>query len=315
MNHEILVSLIVPVFNVEKYLINCLDSIIHQSFFQHIEVILIDDGSTDKSGEICDNYSIRYVNIKTIHQMNSGVSEARNKGIKNAVGKYFMFVDSDDILPKNAIEVLYNAAKESKASIITGSTNIQRSDKSYFLSGPNICRMIKDKKEILNRTIIDLYYSCCGKLFLNNKQICFKSGKKIHEDGFYVFQHLIEASVIMEIPDIVYIYLFHKESSSRSDFSEKYYDILYFMNEKLKIIEEKKFFNDNLSNNIKFKHYLCLLNKMASCHSGYTKKEIYSIRKQVLKYKKKQKLKGKEKIRLVLIQFAFPIYLRIMKKK
>lgn len=100
MKKEIVLSIIVPVYNVESYLINCLDSIINQTF-EEFELILIDDGSTDNSGAICDEYAQKDKRIIVIHKKNGGLSSARNKGLDIAVGKYITFVDSDDEIEQN----------------------------------------------------------------------------------------------------------------------------------------------------------------------------------------------------------------------
>ena len=106
-----LISVIVPVYNVEKYLNRCIDSILNQTFKQ-IEIILVDDGSTDNSPIICDEYCDRYENIKVIHKENNRVSAARNDGIKIASGKYIALVDSDDWIEPNMLEEMYNKAEE-----------------------------------------------------------------------------------------------------------------------------------------------------------------------------------------------------------
>ena len=92
-----LISVIVPVYNAEKYLRECLDSIVNQTY-KNIEIILVDDGSTDGSGAICDEYADKDVRIKVYHIPNGGASNDRNLGIDNADGEYLMFVDSDDII-------------------------------------------------------------------------------------------------------------------------------------------------------------------------------------------------------------------------
>ena len=105
--HKYDITIIIPVFNAEQYLEECINSIIEQDYdFNKIEIILIDDGSIDNSLAICKKYQKLYSNIKFISQKNSGVSVARNKGIRNANGKYLMFLDSDDFISENAIKSL-----------------------------------------------------------------------------------------------------------------------------------------------------------------------------------------------------------------
>lgn len=100
-----LISVIIPVYNVENELPDCLESVIHQSY-KNIEVILVDDGSTDQSGKICDKYALNDHRVRTIHKQNGGQSEARNIAINQCNGEYIVFVDSDDIAKKNLIESL-----------------------------------------------------------------------------------------------------------------------------------------------------------------------------------------------------------------
>ncbi|EOU2021355.1 glycosyltransferase family 2 protein, partial [Clostridium perfringens] len=103
------ISIIVPVYNVENYLEKCIDSILSQSY-KNIELILINDGSLDKSGEICDRY--KSDNVKIIHKKNTGLSETRNLGIKASTGEYLMFVDSDDWIVEDCISEIVNLIKE-----------------------------------------------------------------------------------------------------------------------------------------------------------------------------------------------------------
>ncbi len=114
---EYKLSVIIPVYNTEKYLKQCIDSLLQQTLDQ-IEIILIDDGSIDKSGEICDEYASIYSSIKVIHQKNAGQSAARNIGIQKALGKYLMFVDSDDYIIKDACSTLYNKAEKNDVDIV-----------------------------------------------------------------------------------------------------------------------------------------------------------------------------------------------------
>ena len=113
------VSVIVPIYNVEKYLLRCIDSLIAQSL-KDIEVILVDDGSPDQCPQLCDEYAEQYKNIKVIHQKNAGLGMARNAGLKIAKGEYIAFVDSDDYLDTDALEKLYQTAKKESADTVLG---------------------------------------------------------------------------------------------------------------------------------------------------------------------------------------------------
>lgn len=117
MEAQPLITVIVPVYNVEKYLRRCLDSIIRQTY-QNLEILCIDDGSIDNSGEICEQYVARDARIKVIHQENQGLSTARNKGLDTATGEYIAFVDSDDYIAADVLEQLYQSAVSSDATCV-----------------------------------------------------------------------------------------------------------------------------------------------------------------------------------------------------
>ncbi len=122
-----LISVIIPVYNVEKYLPRCLDSVVAQTY-TNLEIILVDDGSTDTSGKICDEYAKRDARIKVIHKQNGGVSSARNAALKICTGQYVGFVDSDDYIERDMFEYLLNLIISSKADLarceIIGKNNL-----------------------------------------------------------------------------------------------------------------------------------------------------------------------------------------------
>lgn len=130
-----IISVIVPVYNVEKYLSICIDSILNQTLKQ-IEIILVDDGSTDKSPIICDEYCDRHENIKVIHKENNRVSAARNDGIKKATGKYIALVDSDDWIEPNMLEEMYNKAEEFHTDIAMCDLKKVGVESEYTVSQP-----------------------------------------------------------------------------------------------------------------------------------------------------------------------------------
>ena len=126
------VSIIVPVYNVEKYLRECLDSILNQTF-KDFELILIDDGSKDKSGEICDEYAKIYNNITVVHQKNQGQAAARNNGVKISEADWIMFVDSDDVIHPDLLQFLYKAATESNSHMaVTERVKAETIPKDFF---------------------------------------------------------------------------------------------------------------------------------------------------------------------------------------
>lgn len=125
--NSIAISIIVPIYNTSKYLRNCLDSIVNQTM-ENIEIILVDDGSTDGSDIIIDEYAEKDERVKKIHKQNSGPSETRNIGIDNATGEYIMFIDSDDWIEPQTCQILYRKAKKKNADfVICGNYNVATS--------------------------------------------------------------------------------------------------------------------------------------------------------------------------------------------
>ena len=172
-----LVSIIIPVYNVELYLSKCIDSILAQSFTDW-ECILVDDGSKDKSGSICDNYALKDNRIKVIHQNNSGVSVARQVGIDNVCGEYSIHIDPDDWIESNMLEELYNKAKSDDADmVICDYYKHEGGVQQYINQSPNLLEPIKIIEQMLTTNMYpQLYGSCCNKLV---RCSCFNSSDNL----------------------------------------------------------------------------------------------------------------------------------------
>lgn len=195
---EPLISVIVPVYNVERYIKRCVDSILAQTY-TNLEIILVDDGSTDCSGEICDVYAKENMRVKTIHQKNGGLSSARNTGICHANGIYYAFVDSDDYIAIDYIAYLYRLLQENQAQIaICGYKKVLEND-------AKIKENLDPKVNTVNayhseEALFQLLYqrkmitSACGRLFRSElfEKIRFPE-KKLHEDVAVMYR-LFDAS-------------------------------------------------------------------------------------------------------------------------
>lgn len=189
MDNQYIISVVIPVYNGEKYLRECVDSILAQSF-QDYEIVLINDGSKDKSGEICKVYAEQHKNVIVIQQDNSGVTYARKKGVEAATGKWIAFVDADDTIPANALAELYKASIDIDTDIVIGCVN-ERS--THFLMSMEDYRhaMIKGKyltpslwgnlykKELFNEFVFDIPRIIKkGEDQLMNVRLLFKTEKK-----------------------------------------------------------------------------------------------------------------------------------------
>ncbi len=190
-----LVSVIVPVYNVEPYLRECLDSIVNQSY-NNLEIILVDDGSTDDSGRICDDYSTSDTRIQVIHQQNGGLSVARNTGLINATGRYIYFLDSDDWIDNDMIEVLVNEMQQTEAFILFFDAS-SFADKGLKINQNAYHRKYTySKKSALTLAhemfIKDEYKPCIPLMFfcqsfLHDNNLLFEPGI-IGEDELFTFQ-------------------------------------------------------------------------------------------------------------------------------
>lgn len=150
-----MISVIVPVYNVEKYLEQCIDSIMNQTY-KDFEIILVDDGSTDTSGKICDVYCEKFKNIHVVHKENEGLGYARNSGIDKAHGDYIVFIDSDDYVEKNMLQDLYNGIQEYGCDTCLGGHNRVNLEGEFISSKPYEKVLFKDKnvlKEFIPRII------------------------------------------------------------------------------------------------------------------------------------------------------------------
>ncbi len=161
------ISVIVPVYNVEKYLEKCIDSLISQTL-KDIEIILVDDGSLDNSGNICDEYAKKDKRIKVIHQKNKGLSGARNVGVENSVAEWYTFVDSDDYLLENGIETLNNAKEDDIDLICTRTVSASRYELNNYPYEDKKIYCTTEELRYLKLMLLDLKgnnNSSCGKLY------------------------------------------------------------------------------------------------------------------------------------------------------
>lgn len=219
-----LISIIVPIYNVEKYLERCLNSLVSQTY-ENIEIILIDDGSSDHSGTICDSYQQKDERIKVIHQQNLGLSAARNVGIRDCVGKYIGFVDSDDWIDKKMYETLYVAIDRAQAQIACCGYWVyeEKSEKKSPMSRQCNEFAVLNRDQALHYLIGAISHSinnfAWNKLYEKRlfDTIFFPEGE-LFEDSAIMYQLFDRAMKITATGRPLYVYTQRKESIVNSHF-------------------------------------------------------------------------------------------------
>lgn len=218
------ISVIIPVYNVEKYISKCLDSIVNQTY-KNIEIIIVNDGSTDRSGLICDEYAKRYNNIRVFHKENAGVSSARNLGIDNSSGEYIAFVDPDDYIDKNMYEILHKELIKSKSDISMVSFSYIKEEK--IIDEDNS----KDEIIFTKQEVLDRYFNrikpfdssfLWNKLF---KKILFENVRLdtelvIQEDTEVLIRIFNKVNSIAYIGIPLYSYLIRKGAATEGSISK-----------------------------------------------------------------------------------------------
>lgn len=311
---DIKVSIIVPVYNTEKYLKKCLNSLVKQTL-DEIEIIIINDGSVDKSQEIIDEFSNQYPDkIKSYIQSNSGQAAARNFGLKKAVGEYVLFIDSDDYIEVNTCEKVYGMAKQSDLDILCFNmreefeNNLEKPCNYY-----NFNDFPKNIKYVLNET------SVWNKMI--RREFLIKNGLFFMEDYIYEDLELIPRLVLYTnkidfIDDKLYHYVIHNDSTMRQKTYNPKLNSIFVVIESLK----KKFDNTPYTNEME---YLCIEHLLHGAVLRYLdypegnkdiikiadimKKDFPNWRKN--KYYRKQNLKYK-----IVCELAFNKKIKLLKK-
>lgn len=302
------VSIIVPVYQVENYIRQCIDSILVQTFTD-FELILVDDGSKDRSGKICDEYAVLDQRVKVIHKENGGLSDARNCGMDQAVGNYFMFVDSDDYIAPTMLEYLYKALMNKEADIAVCnflyffeedrkrdfSTNIQ----SEVLSGAEIFYSRK------NERVYGIWTVAWNKLYKRETlgNVRFRFGK-YHEDEFWandIYQMDIK---IVTIPECLYYYRQRDNSIMGKKSAARNLDIIEALQERIYIYLKKPEYADQAYKVLVFSLEYLEESKRLKTSEAEEKRFIQSENrtKDILKQLRKTKLPIMKGLSLVFME-------------
>lgn len=233
---DILISVVIPVYNVEKYLSQCIDSVLHQTY-HNTEILLIDDGSTDKSGLICDQYAIQNSKIRVIHNKNKGVSAARNTGLKAAQGEYVIFMDSDDYIEKSMYEEMLHIINKYRCDLVICDCVKEFSDHSENYTH-NIRGGFYDHKQLIEEYYPELLITkdinypatisnclCMFKKSILNGEVCYKSEVRYSEDWLFGTQIVIRCNSLYYMKEKYYYhYRMNPGSATHKAVADKWKD-------------------------------------------------------------------------------------------
>lgn len=311
------ISVIVPVYNVENYLSRCIDSILAQTF-SDFELILVDDGSTDSSGKICDEYAKKDSRIKVIHKENGGQSSARNIGIEMSDCKYISFIDSDDWISKDYLEYLLSLIKIYDADVVSADYRITYGKNISFVS------KIKEKLLVGSSEILKFYlvqdkmhgkndFSVWAKLYKKElfNGIKFPSGT-IYEDNIINFRILKNCHRYVKSSKIIYAYFHHNKSTTKSKLSEKHLALIKTSEEMLELAENDEKLIKLCKQKIAMS-YFSILTMYIRYGTDLSEEKIAEL---VKKYKeiKSDYLKKEKSIRIHFISFLMCMNINLCRK-
>lgn len=326
-----LISVIVPIYNVEPYLRECLDSILSQSY-KNLEIIMINDGSQDNCGNICDEYAEKYSNFNVIHKKNQGLGPARNTGLEKVTGKYVMFLDSDDYIDSDFIELLYQKIENNNVDYVK--SGFRRVDNDKKILGTTIY-----SNEIFKENEVRLDFaprliasapnkkdsfepSVCASLYktdvINNNNIRFLSEKNPAtscEDLIFNLEYLQLANGACSISDIGYNYRYNEKSYTtayRADRLDNSFALYKYIKRVLKELNYNEFVFSRLDTMIFIKIRKCISHEKKSISGNSVYRSLNNIKnicndcrvqKIAREYLLNNKIKLSRKVFLYMIKY------------
>ncbi|HFU3730805.1 TPA: glycosyltransferase family 2 protein [Streptococcus suis] len=312
-----LISIIVPIYNVEEYLDYCVDSLVKQTY-KNIEILLIDDGSTDSSGMKADKWAEQDTRIKVFHKENGGLSDSRNFGVQKSSSEWVMFIDSDDFYEPFAVEYFVRIQKKYGADMVVsalkGTTNHQTISK--VITDDDIDQAYTLSNE---RAIEEMLYSigtgvsACGKLFNKSilKKFPYPKGV-VYEDLATTYKQMFESSSIYVAPIKVYGYFKREGSIVNSKFDKRYLYAFEIIDSMYAFIEEKYPESQELRNAIDVRNVFVSMQIANSMLLARMSEDIKKIQNRIRSYKqvflKNSKVSLKNKIKYLLFIYAPRMY-------
>ncbi|MCR4888556.1 MAG: glycosyltransferase [Ruminococcus sp.] len=315
-----LISVIVPVYNMEKYLNKCVNSILEQTY-KNLEIILVDDGSKDSSGDMLDDLGKKDARIKVIHKPNGGLSDARNAGLDIMTGRYLTFVDSDDHIEKDYVERLYTALKKNDADISAGGIRLvfedDEAEDTAELSGENSEATFTRYEAVRRALKMSINQGAWGKLYKSElfSSIRYPKGK-IYEDIAIWYRLLISSDKVTVFDHKIYNYLIRSGSIMRSEFNGKQLDEIEAVDEEMDYTESVYPELRNLTSARRIYSYLSVLKKMSKCKDRDKYKDrVKALRKRCIELSRgllaDSEVPLTMKIKIMAIRCGTPVFLMV----
>lgn len=229
MEKNFLLSIVVPVYNAEKYLKRAMDSLIGQTVFSNMEIIAVDDGSKDESGKILDGYACRYHNISVFHIPNGGVSNARNLGMEQATGEYLGFLDADDWLDVNHFERLLNAARNGIAEVVACGFAIETDNNTVVKNDVSTADTVLEGKAAVKAFLLgQIDVHAVTKIYRTELIRNFRFDPDLHygEDRLFALSALLASNRVALVKDCFYHYYLNSQSAMQQRISDRSFENL-----------------------------------------------------------------------------------------
>ena len=311
-----MISVIIPIYNVEKFLRKCLDSIVNQTY-KDLQIILVNDGSTDKSGKVCDEYAERDSRIHVVHQKNQGLSKARNVGLSLAKGEYITFIDSDDYIELDTYSIVNQAIRENNFPdlIFYREKSVDTKGKTVYIQGdtPSGEILQKDRKFAEKRIIGDLINGVCDKVFRAEviNGLSFEIGKMYGEDFRFNLEMLKRVKTVVYIDQIKYSYVMNAESITHKAFNPNSFDQVYFKDSVVEMVKK------NFPEYLKISEKRAFLARLRMCRPIYHEKLEKTYKEQLKIYDEymrrhynlvKKEMSFQEATEYIIYMFIKPLY-------
>ena len=316
-----MVSIVIPVYNAEKYLEESINSVLNQDL-KEIEILLIDDGSTDSSPTICDSFVEKDQRVRVIHKANQGVSIARNIGLENARGDYIAFMDADDEMKPDMLSFLYSYAEKYNADMVSCSSG-------YVVDGKIVREefgtnelSVYERKEALKNFLLGKTFNIgvWTKLFRKSliEDIRFVEDKKINEDKYFIFEALLKSQTIVLYDVTKYLYFKREGSATTREFDARWFDSLDLADMIEKNVSENDLKQYAVVNTVQ--SYYWILLKMYKSIGSIEKypeqyKRIVKLLKQADVWKIRKHLTKNMFVQILMLQISEPLLKKLKQRR